>query len=44
MARKHKSRPVPLVPAAAELQVIINEVLGTYKILPGAYKLTLHIQ
>ena len=39
MARKHKNCPVPLVPTTAELQVIINEVLGKYKILPGAYKI-----
>ena len=39
MARKHKSCPVPLVSTTAELQVIIKEVLGKYKILPGAYKI-----
>ena len=36
MVRKHKQiYPVPLVPNA----VILNEVLGKCKILPGAHKI-----
>ena len=39
MVRKHtKICPVSLVPTTVDLQVILNEVLGKYKILPGAYK------
>ena len=40
MVRKHtKISPVPLVPTTVDLQVILNEVLGKYKILPGAYRI-----
>ena len=40
MVRKHtKICPVSLVPTTVDLQVILNEVLGKYKILPGAYRI-----
>ena len=40
MVRKHtKICPDPLVPTLVVLQVILNEVLGKYKILPGAYRI-----
>ena len=36
MVSKHtKNCPVPLVPTTVDLQVILYEVLGKYKILPG---------
>ena len=39
MYRKHtKICPVLLFPTTVDHQVILNEVLGKYKILPGAYK------
>ena len=38
MVRKHtKICPVPLVPTTVDLQVILNQVLGKYKIHAGAY-------
>ena len=40
MVKKHtKNCSVPLVLTTVDLQVILNEVLGKYKILPGAYKI-----
>ena len=40
MVRKHtKICPVLLVPTSVDLQVILNEVLCKYKILPGAYRI-----
>ena len=37
MVRKHtKICPVLLVPTTVDLQVILNEVLGHYKVLPVA--------
>ena len=40
MVRKHtKNCPVPLVPTTVDLRVILYEVLGKYKILPGVYKI-----
>ena len=40
MVRKHiKNCPVPLVPTTVDARVILYEVLGKYKILPGVYKI-----
>ena len=40
MVRKHtKICLVPLVPTTVDLPVILNEVLGKYKIFLGAYKI-----
>ena len=40
MVRKRtKNCPVSLVPTTVDLQAILYEVLGKYKILPGAYKI-----
>ena len=40
MVRKNtKICPALLVPSTVDLQVILNEVLGKYKIIPGAYKI-----
>ena len=40
MVRKHtQDCPVPLIPITVDLQVILNEVLGKYKILPGPNKI-----
>ena len=40
MARKHTEIcPVPLFPTTVDLRVILNEVLGKYKIILGAYKI-----
>ena len=40
MVRKPtKISPVPLVSTTVDLQVILNEVLGKYKMLPGAYRI-----
>ena len=39
MDRKQENCPVPLVPTTVDLQMILNELLGKYKILWGAYKI-----
>ena len=40
MARKHTEIcPVPLFPTTVDLRVTLNEVLGKYKIILGAYKI-----
>ena len=40
MVRKRKKNcPVLLVKTTVDLKVILNEVLGKYKILPGPYKI-----
>ena len=40
MVRKHtKTFPVHLVPTTLDLQVILKEVLGKYKKIPGPYKI-----
>ena len=40
MVGKHtKVFPVPLFPTTVDHQMILNKVLGKYKIFPGAYKI-----
>ena len=40
MVGKHiQNCHIPLVPTTVDFQVILYEVLGKYKILPGVYKI-----
>ena len=42
MVRKHtKICPVPLIRTTVDLQVKLNDVLGKYKVIPGACKIVI---